>query len=85
MIINAAREIIAEKGLKESKISDIAQKAGVVDSIIYYYFKNKEDMLFWCLDELMKKSIEELDISASGDHRSVFQDWENGLVSHISE
>jgi len=66
LILNAAREIIAEKGLRESKISDIAQKAGVVDSIIYYYFKNKEDMLFWCLDELMKKSIEELEFQLQG-------------------
>ncbi len=60
LIINAAQEIISENGLKESKISDIAKKAGVVDSIIYYYFKNKEDMLFWCLDELMKKAIDDL-------------------------
>jgi len=66
LIINAAREIIAEKGLKESKISDIAQKAGVVDSIIYYYFKNKEDMLFYCLDDLMKKSIDDLTFQLQG-------------------
>ncbi|MFZ3046669.1 MAG: TetR/AcrR family transcriptional regulator [Desulfatirhabdiaceae bacterium] len=65
-IINAAREIIAEKGLKKTKISDIAQKAGVVDSIIYYYFKDKEDMLFCCLDEMMKKSTDELEFQLQG-------------------
>jgi AcrR family transcriptional regulator len=66
LIINAAQEIISENGLKESKISDIAKKAGVVDSIIYYYFKNKEDMLFWCLDELMKKAIDDLAFELQG-------------------
>ena len=66
LIINAAREIISEKGLKESKISDISQKAGVADSIIYYYFKNKEDMLFCCLEELMNKCIDELAFQLQG-------------------
>jgi TetR/AcrR family fatty acid metabolism transcriptional regulator len=66
LIINAAQEIMSENGLRDSKISDIAKKAGVVDSIIYYYFKNKEDMLFWCLDELMKKAIDELAFQLQG-------------------
>ena len=45
-ILKAASEIIAEKGLRESTITEIASKAGVVDSIIYHYFKNKEELLF---------------------------------------
>jgi len=53
-ILNAAQEIISEKGLKNSTIIDIAGKAGVVDSIIYYYFKNKEDLLFCALEAQMK-------------------------------
>jgi AcrR family transcriptional regulator len=59
-ILNAAQEIISEKGLRDSTIIEIAGKAGVVDSIIYYYFKNKEDLLFCALDSQMKSATAEL-------------------------
>jgi len=53
-IIRAAQEIISEKGLKGSTITEIAKHAGVADSIIYHYFKNKEDLLFCAVDDQMK-------------------------------
>jgi TetR/AcrR family fatty acid metabolism transcriptional regulator len=59
-IIQAAREVISEKGLMDSTISEIAQKAGVVDSIIYHYFKNKEDLLFCTVDQEFKAVNREL-------------------------
>ena len=59
-IIQAAREIICEKGLMDSTISEIAKKAGVVDSIIYHYFKNKEDLLFCTVDQEFKAVNKEL-------------------------
>lgn len=45
-IIQSAREVISERGLLDSTIAEIAKKANVADSIIYHYFKNKEDLLF---------------------------------------
>ncbi len=59
-ILRAAQEIFAEKGLANSTISEIAKKADVVDSIIYHYFANKEDLLFSSIEELIEKSHEEL-------------------------
>ncbi|MFH0727520.1 MAG: TetR/AcrR family transcriptional regulator [Pseudomonadota bacterium] len=59
-ILNAAQEIISEKGLKESTITEIARRADVVDSIIYHYFKNKEDLLFCALDSQMKSATTDL-------------------------
>jgi AcrR family transcriptional regulator len=65
-ILKAAQEIISDKGLKESTITEIARKAGVVDSIIYHYFKNKEDLLFCALDEQMKTANKELMFNFKG-------------------
>lgn len=59
-ILSAAQEIFSEKGLKDSTITEIAQRAGVVDSIIYHYFKNKEDLLFCAFYDTMHRSHEEL-------------------------
>ena len=41
----AARTVFAEKGYGEALISDIAERAGVVDGSIYRFFANKRDLL----------------------------------------
>jgi AcrR family transcriptional regulator len=59
-ILKAAQEIFSEKGLRDSTITEIAKKAGVVDSIIYHYFKNKEDLLYCAFSEQMEHALKEL-------------------------
>lgn len=45
-ILDAAEEILSEKSLEDSSIVEIAKKAGIAYSLIYNYFKGKEDLLF---------------------------------------
>lgn len=45
-ILQAAEKIFSEKGLQAASIAEIARKAEVTDSVIYQYFKSKEDLLF---------------------------------------
>jgi AcrR family transcriptional regulator len=40
-ILSAARDIVAEKGVKASSVAEIAAKAGVAKGLVFYYFKNK--------------------------------------------
>jgi TetR/AcrR family fatty acid metabolism transcriptional regulator len=65
-IIKAAQEIFSEKGVRDTTITEIAKRAGIVDSNIYHYFKNKEDLLFWALDEQLKWSSDELAFQFKG-------------------
>lgn len=44
-IIEAAIKVFAETGYHESKISKIAETAGIATGSIYLYFKNKEEIL----------------------------------------
>ena len=44
-ILDASLKIFSRKGFFESKISEIAEEAGVADGTIYLYFKNKDDLL----------------------------------------
>ncbi|RRH70089.1 TetR/AcrR family transcriptional regulator [Falsigemmobacter faecalis] len=44
-IMTAAREIFTEKGYTEHVISEIAERAGVVEGTIYRFFANKNDLL----------------------------------------
>jgi TetR/AcrR family fatty acid metabolism transcriptional regulator len=63
-ILDAAEEIMSEKGLQSSSIAEIAKKAGVADSLIYNYFKGKEDLLFSIpgrrMEEVLKNLSEQL-------------------------
>jgi TetR/AcrR family transcriptional regulator, fatty acid metabolism regulator protein len=44
-ILQAARAVFAEKGYQEALMSDIAERAGVVEGSIYRFFANKRDLL----------------------------------------
>ena len=43
-ILEAAEKVFLSKGLKNSKISDIAELAGVNNALINYYFRTKEKL-----------------------------------------
>jgi TetR/AcrR family transcriptional regulator, fatty acid metabolism regulator protein len=44
-ILEAAIDVIAQRGFFNARVSDIANGAGVADGTIYLYFKNKEQIL----------------------------------------
>ncbi len=52
-ILAAGEEIMAETGLN-ARISHIAARAGVSDSVLYHYFKNKEDLLFSIAEDRLR-------------------------------
>lgn len=54
-ILKAAIKIFAEKSFEGSRIDEIAREAGVPKSLIYYHFKNKEEIL----EVLTEKFIDE--------------------------
>ena len=56
-ILAAAEDVMSKKGLAKSSISEIARKAGVADSVIYQYFKGKQDLLFSIPQERMKEVL----------------------------
>jgi len=66
VIIRAAQEIITEVGFSECTISEIARRADVFDSVIYRHFKNKEDLLFYSLKDIIEKVQKELALHFSG-------------------
>ena len=65
-ILEAAYYVIGEKGIKDATITEIAKRAGVVDSVIYHYFKNKEDLIFSVLDLQYHKALEDLKLHFNG-------------------
>lgn len=50
-ILHAARVMFAEKGLHETTLDEIAEKAELAKGTLYGYFENKEDLFFSVLEE----------------------------------
>jgi TetR/AcrR family fatty acid metabolism transcriptional regulator len=49
-ILDAAVEVIAEKGYFNAPVSAIAARAGVADGTVYLYFKSKDEVLRAAID-----------------------------------
>ncbi|MFN3605079.1 MAG: TetR/AcrR family transcriptional regulator [Leptonema sp. (in: bacteria)] len=60
-IFHAAIKVIAEQGYHNTRISDIAQEAGVAYGLVYHYFGSKEKIMYKILDEVTKKFSERID------------------------
>ncbi|MEO6909582.1 MAG: TetR/AcrR family transcriptional regulator [Edaphobacter sp.] len=60
-ILDAAVEVIAERGYFNSPVSAIAKRAGVADGTIYLYFKSKDHVLRTAIDLAFEKFYKQLD------------------------
>lgn len=47
-ILKAAAHIFNERGFHHTSVADVADALGVSKPFLYYYLKNKDDMLFEC-------------------------------------
>jgi TetR/AcrR family fatty acid metabolism transcriptional regulator len=64
-ILDAAEHIMSAKG-RGATISEISAASGVTDSVLYHYFKNKEDLLFSVAQEHLRDALEKLDEQLQG-------------------
>lgn len=56
-IMKIATSLFAKKGFDAAAVDEIAAKAKVNKALIYYYFKNKDDLLEKIFDGFMKKGL----------------------------
>lgn len=54
-IVNAAVRLFSERGYYQTTIDDVAQAAEVSKGLVYRYFTNKDDLLFYCLRYVLDK------------------------------
>lgn len=71
VLLEAALEVFARDGLQASSLRAIARQAGCDPALIYYHFKNKEDMFRALVEERMPPVVEALRrLAEPGDGRS---------------
>lgn len=59
-ILRSAAEVFAEKGYHGTTMEEVAAKLFMTKGSMYYYFKNKDDLLFHCHEMIMKISNEKV-------------------------
>ena len=59
-ILDAAAEVIAERGLAGARIADIADRAGTSSGAVLYWFDSKEDLLSQALTNEEERFAQEL-------------------------
>jgi AcrR family transcriptional regulator len=66
-ILKAARDVVEENGYEGVTVSEIAERAGIVEGTVYRYFKNKEELLLRVAEEWFTECYADLiDVSAFG-------------------
>jgi TetR/AcrR family transcriptional regulator, fatty acid metabolism regulator protein len=73
-ILNAAIRVFARQGFYATRVSDIADEAGVAYGLVYHYFKSKDEVLNELFTErwsLLLAAIEEADASAESPRRKL--------------
>lgn len=56
-IIKASIELFSQKGYDATRVNDIASAANVNKALIYYYFKNKQDILDFMVRSLLNNAV----------------------------
>jgi len=65
-LLNAARQIFAEKGFDAATIDDITERADVGKGTFYYYFSDKQDVIAELIDGVMRELIDTIQKRCEG-------------------
>src|SRR5262249_43096686 len=59
-ILNSAIVALRDRGLRGTGMREIARAAGLSTGNLYYYFRNKEDLVYACQDRALGQLLEVL-------------------------
>lgn len=60
-ILDAASEVFAEKGVHETRMDDIVKKSGLSKGTLYWYFKNKDEIVLNIFERIFSREFAELE------------------------
>lgn len=64
-IINAAIEVLSERGINEATLDHIAEKIGLTKASLYYYYKSKDQVVADVLERVLEHINEQFEKRAS--------------------
>ena len=61
-IMNAAMQLFMEKGYTNTTTQDIVDKVNISRGLLYYHFKNKEDILYCLVEQYSDKLLKDIHV-----------------------
>jgi TetR/AcrR family fatty acid metabolism transcriptional regulator len=87
-ILQAAFAVVTEKGYFETKVDDVAHRAGVAKGTVYLYFKDKPAIYIGLVDWLLKQALTVTaevmarPVSPRRKLEELFATWASGVMSN---
>ena len=82
-ILQSARELIAQGGIKDAQIQAIAERAGVSSGLVYRYFDNKSQVLIEVLSEAIQHELKILNHIAESDELTSKQKLDKAVTTFV--
>ena len=60
MILDAAREVMVERGIDATRVTDVAERVGVSHGLVHYYFPTKDDLVAATMRQAAGVGVERL-------------------------
>lgn len=84
-ILQAALKVFAEKSFEGSRIDEVAEEAKVPKSLIYYHFKNKDEILEVLIQKFIHEYSELLQIAGDDTHQTKAESYAQRMQHHYRE
>src|SRR5436305_9709875 len=87
LILQAAEEVLMEKGYHETSIDEIAARVGIAKGTVYLHFPSKEDLVIAIFERDMQQLLQYIDTAMSSDLTSrgkmeaIFDLMHGGIIS----
>lgn len=81
-ILRSAATVIFNKGYQGATMDDIAAELLMTKGALYYYFDNKEELIFQCHDLILSEAIEEIGAILALEVTSI-EKMEKAIIRHI--
>jgi AcrR family transcriptional regulator len=67
LILQAAEDVLAEKGYHETSIDEIAARVGIAKGTVYLHFSSKEDLVLAIFEREMQKLLQAVETTVASD------------------
>ena len=83
-LLDIGRSLFAAKGFDGTSVEEIADKAGVSKPVVYEHFGGKEGLYAVVVDREVRRLLERITVSLSGDHpRVLLEQAASALLAYI--
>lgn len=72
-IMDAAMLLFMEKGYANTTTQDIVDKVNISRGLLYYHFKNKEDILYCLVERYSEKLLREIHVIVNDDDKTAIE------------